>query len=137
VLRFYAALAQKVPGILWRTANRVLTIVGLVVVVLALLNREWSKSLADWEGFSPWWAVAAIAALFLWGLACANYEAFTEARKLAERQQHTETKLRQQEQLVALQKDEIERLQRAYNISQAQYKVLEGFRREFGGRMGD
>jgi hypothetical protein len=93
VFRFYADLARQVPGVLWHSTNRVLSALGVVAFVLVLLNREWAQAILDWNGISPWWAVLAIAVLFVVLLAQANYEAFrgtlppeaTPNRQLADR----------------------------------------------------
>jgi hypothetical protein len=118
--------------LLWRSTNRTLAVVGAVILLLALVNREWAEDIAGWDGFSPWWVVLAIGLVFLLGMARANYEAFRVADAKATKQDATEATLRQKEELVRLQEERIGELQKAYNVSQAQYKVFEGFYPEGG-----
>jgi hypothetical protein len=79
MIRFYWALVRGAPGALWHSTSRALGVLGVVIFVLALLNREWAERVAGWGGFSPWWVVVVIGLLFVYAMALANYERFSDA----------------------------------------------------------
>jgi hypothetical protein len=132
VIRFYWALARQAPEVLWRSTNHALAVFGVVIFVAGLLNREWADYVADWGGFSPWWVVVAVVLVFLYWMAWANYERVRDADAKAEKQAETEAKLRQTEEVVRLQTEQLADCERRYRVSQEQYKVFRDFDEEHG-----
>jgi hypothetical protein len=77
--QFYWPLLRQVPGLLWTAGDRALTIGAIIVALLTALNKELASAVSNtFDGVSPAWALLPVAALFLYGLAKANYKAFTE-----------------------------------------------------------
>lgn len=78
MLRFYGSLSLRAIILLFNETDRVLTAVTVLAFLVAFFNREAGKAVTTaWEGFDPWWAVAPVAFLVVYGLMKANYERFT------------------------------------------------------------
>jgi hypothetical protein len=72
--RFYGTLLRRVPKSLETASERVLNAMGFVVVLVVLFNQSLAERISSWDGISPWWALAPIAALVARSLLVANYE---------------------------------------------------------------
>lgn len=131
-MRYYARLAAQTPRILWSSFNHALAVAGVVALIAAVVNPVWAQAISGWSGFSPWWGLAAVIAIFLFGMAKANYTVYCEVDERVRHQQETEAALQQREQLVAVQQAKITQLQKAYAVSQAQYQVFQDWDRERG-----
>lgn len=68
------SLLRRAPVAAIRAASSALLAIGAVIVVIALFNRPLARHVSNWQGFSPWWAVAPFIVLFMYGLLKANYE---------------------------------------------------------------
>lgn len=72
---FHWRLLCRVPQLLWRSVDKVVTAVGLFAAVLTALNEEWLALFkAEASAVSPAWGFLPVGLLFLYGLLRANYE---------------------------------------------------------------
>jgi hypothetical protein len=75
-LRFWARALKRAPGVVVRAANGAVAIIGVLLVVVALVNRPLARELASWQGFSPLWALLPFVCLVAYGLARAVHDEF-------------------------------------------------------------
>lgn len=86
MLAFYVSLARPTLSGLWDGFNRIVTVLLLAAFVLILLNQPLGQQLVNWDGVSPWWALAPAGVLGLYGLLRANYARYANlSRELASR----------------------------------------------------
>lgn len=73
-LGYWWAMAMKIPGLIFYSWRAVVTIPLCILFFIALFNRQIAEHLSEkWKGISPWWSVAVISILLLWGIMWAIY----------------------------------------------------------------
>jgi hypothetical protein len=82
MLRYYWALARRLPSIFRTMVEGWAFWVAMVLVVLGFLSPELAMA-AQTELGSRWWALVPVGVLILWGILKANYEQFQRVEKLA------------------------------------------------------
>jgi hypothetical protein len=74
-LGYWGTMAMKALALLFYSWRAVLSIPLCILFFVALFNRQiaehWSEK---WRGVSPWWSVAFIGGLLLWGIMWTIYE---------------------------------------------------------------
>ena len=72
---YWWSMAKEIPGLLFYSWRAVFSIPVCTLFFVALFNRQiaehWSET---WKGISPWWSVAVMGILLLWGVMRAIYE---------------------------------------------------------------
>ena len=87
--RFYWSLVCRIPALIFSATARVGTLSVMVVFIIVVLNRQWARFvMQNWMGFSPWWALIPVGALFIWALLKANFEKFQAVQDEVERLNH-------------------------------------------------
>jgi len=72
---YWWAIIIKIPGLLFYSWRAVVTIPLCILFFVALYNRRIAEYWFEkWKGISPWWSVAVISILLLWGIMWAIFE---------------------------------------------------------------
>ncbi len=72
---YWGAMAMKFPTLLFHSWRAVVSIPLCILFFVALFNRQIAEYWFEkWTGISPWWSVAVIGILLLWGFMWAIYE---------------------------------------------------------------
>lgn len=87
MFRFYLRIVGGAVMFVVRKKWRVLGIV-LLVMVPVLVNRSFSYLVGDWEGISPWWALAPVGALLGYGMLRVNHDRFEAEREALQVERH-------------------------------------------------
>jgi hypothetical protein len=88
VWRFHAGLFLRIPGLLFKSTNAMLSLGWVVVALIAFFNPDLAKRVGPWllqdpnpwRGISRWWGFLPIAWLVVWWLMKANFEAHEAIR---------------------------------------------------------
>jgi hypothetical protein len=73
--RYWLMIFRQVPVLFWRSANRVRTIVAVLIMLAAASNQRWGKLItARWEGIPGRYVWITIGLVLLWGVMKAIYE---------------------------------------------------------------
>jgi hypothetical protein len=66
---------RQAPALFWKSANRIRTVVAVLIMLAAVSNRRLGKLItARWEGIPGKYVWMAIGAVLLWGIMKAIYE---------------------------------------------------------------
>ncbi len=87
VWRFHAVLFGRIPSLLFKSTDTVLTGIAVFIALAAFINPwlakqigSWLQETNGWQGVSRWWGLLPIVALVAWELMKANFEKYEAVR---------------------------------------------------------
>jgi hypothetical protein len=75
---YYWRLLERWPHVFRHAWERIGFVVDVLIAVLLLFNQTVAQEVAGQRGFSAWWFLLPLAALFVYGVAKANWEQHNE-----------------------------------------------------------
>ena len=73
--RFWWSILRHLPQLFWTSANRVRTVVAVLILLVGATSKQWGKLIASkWEGIPGRYVWIAIGLFLLWGIMRAIYE---------------------------------------------------------------